>query len=141
MTAVSQVFHAAPTIGPQPGFGVRFEARLAYRLEQRRQALIWILLGIGVIALAVLALPSAFGLLGLAGRLILPYEVLARLAGFFEWAYILLYTLADASRVLLRHFVATPTGMACIGAAIIAVPISLIGTRLLAKRVVARRAG
>jgi hypothetical protein len=31
--------------------------------------------------------------------------------------------------------------MACIGAAIIAVPISLIGTRLLAKRVVARRAG
>jgi hypothetical protein len=73
--------------------------------------------------------------------LVLPYETLARLQGFFEWAYILLYTLADALRVLLRYVVSTPAGIACIGAAIIAVPISLIGTRLVAKRLAANRTG
>lgn len=139
MTAVSQMLHAAPLIGPAPGFAVRFEARWAYHLEQRRQALIWILLGIGVVALTILALPSLLGLLGLAGRLVLPYETLVRLKGLLEWAYILLYTLVDTSRVLLRHFVATPTGMTCVGVAIIAVPIALIATRIAAKRVVASR--
>jgi predicted anti-sigma-YlaC factor YlaD len=139
MTMVSQMLHAAPTIGPLPGFTVRFEARLAYRLEQRRQALIWILLGIGVVALVILALPSILGLLGLAGRLVLPYQTLVRLEELFQWAYILLSTLVDAARVLLRHFVATPAGIACIGVAIVAVPLSLIGTRLVAKRLVTSR--
>ena len=57
MTSVSRLFHSASLVEPAPGFVDRFEARLVYHEEQRRRAMIWFLLGIGVVALTLLALP------------------------------------------------------------------------------------
>lgn len=104
MTNLSHLFHAAPMVAPSPGFTARLAARLAYRAERRRLGVIGILLGIGVIALIVLAMPSVLGALYFTGETVLPYGVLLRLAGLVAWAYVLLTTLADAAWLLLQHF-------------------------------------
>jgi hypothetical protein len=132
------MFHTAPTIAPTPGFVVRFEARLAYQQEQRRQAMVWVLLSIGVISLTILALPSLISVLGFAGRLVLPHETISYMQGLLNWVYIVIYALVDAASVLLRHFVSTPTGLACIASAAVTGTLILIWTRLLVGRMAAQ---
>ena len=67
MTLVSRMLHSAPMMKPLPGFAARFESRLVRQGEKRRQAMIWLLLGIGVVALTILALPSLVGVLRFTG--------------------------------------------------------------------------
>lgn len=139
MAAVSRLFHAAPMVSPGPGFVTRFEARLAYRKEQRRQGMVWLLLGIGVIALGILALPSLIPVLSLTGRMVLPYGVIAYLQGLFDWAYIVFSALMDAAAVLIRHFVTTPAGIACICSAVVAGLLLVAWTRLVVHRMATER--
>jgi hypothetical protein len=134
MATLSRMFHAAPVASPVPGFVSRFEARLAYRQEQRRQGMIWLLLGIGVIALVILALPSLIGVVGLAGRILLPYQIVAYVQGLFNWTYVVLNALLDAVGVLIRHFITTPAGLACIGSLVVAGALIVVWTRFLIHR-------
>jgi predicted anti-sigma-YlaC factor YlaD len=139
MTLISQMFHAAPMVTPIPGFAARFQARVAYRREQRRQALILVLLSVGVIAIAILSLPSLFGVLSFAGQLILPYRIITYIQGLFDWVYIVLSALADAAWVLIRHFATTPAGLAFIGSVAVAGALVLVWTRLLVGRLATQR--
>jgi hypothetical protein len=126
---------------PLPGFSARFESRLARRDEKRRQVMIWLLLGMGVVALAILALPSLAGLLRLTGYLVLPYRFVAYVRGLLNWVTIVLNSFADAVGVLLRHFVAQPVGTASvIGSAAVAAALCVLWTRLLIGRLSAQRA-
>ena len=115
MTFVSQVFRAAPMVAPTPGFAERFQARLAYREEQRRTLMIWLLLSIGAFALLALTLPSLIGVLCFTGRLILPYQVIAYVQGLVTWVSTASTSLADALWVLVRYAATTPAGLACLG--------------------------
>jgi membrane glycosyltransferase len=139
MTLISAVFHAAPMVMPAPGFVARFEERLAYRLEQRRRSMIWLLLGIGVIALTIAALPSIMGAVWFTGRLVLPYEIVVYLQGLFDWIAIVLTTLADAARLLIRHSITQPVGVAFIGSAVAMGLLTLIWTRLLMGRLATQK--
>ena len=138
MTTVSRMFHASPAVAPIPGFVTRFQARLAYREEQRRRAAICILLGTGVIALVILALPSLTDMLYLTGRLILPYEIFAYMQGLFDWMGIVLEAFVDAVWVLIRYFATQPAARAYIGPAAIAGILALVWTRLLLGRMAAQ---
>ncbi len=113
MTAVSQVLHAAPMVAPASGFVVRVQAKLALREERRRQVIVGVLLGIGVLSLVALALPSVAGLLSVTGRLVLPYEVFAYMQGLYNWATILLSSLANAAWVLACHLAERPSIWTC----------------------------
>jgi hypothetical protein len=126
MALISRMFHAAPIIGPAPGFVIRFQGRLARREEQRRRAMVMVLLGIGVVALTILALPSLIGLLGFTGQLILPYWLIAYVQQVLDWAYLVLNALLDAVRLLLTSFATTSSGLACISSAAIAGALILI---------------
>ena len=141
MATVSRMLHAAPIVSPEPGFVARFEARLAYRKEQRRQGMVWLLLGIGVIALTILALPSLIRVLSLTSRMVLPYDVIVYLQRLFDWAYIVFSALMDAAGVLMRHFVTTPAGLACIGSVVAAGLLMAAWTRMLVHRMSAESAG
>ena len=115
MTFVSQVFRAAPMVAPTPGFVERFQTRLAYREEQRRRGMVWLLLGMGAFALLALTLPSLIGVLCFTGRLILPFQVLVYVQGILNWVSMASIALADALWVLVRHVVTQPTVLACLG--------------------------
>lgn len=141
MTLVSQMFRASPMIGPAPGFVKRFEARLAYRQEQRRRAMVWLLLGIGVIALSFLALPSLLGALSLTGRLILPYQVIVYLQGLLSWLYALISALFDSIGILIRYMCTGPAWPACLALVAVAGASVAIWTRFLIGRLAAQRAG
>ena len=134
MTFVSQVFHAAPMVGPTPGFVQRFQVKLAYREEQRRRLMIWVLLGIGAFAMLALALPSLFGLLCFTGRLILPYRLVAYLQSLLNWTSIALSALADAAWVLIRYAVTKPAGLACLGSLVAAGLLTMTGMRFVLGR-------
>ncbi len=103
LMSLAQVFHAAPMIGPQPGFMLRLQARMAYREEQRRRALVILLLTIGVIALLILALPSILSLIGLTGELLLPHWMVIYVQNTLSWLCIMLGSLADAAWLILRN--------------------------------------
>jgi hypothetical protein len=123
-----------------PGFVARFESRLARREEKRRQAMIWVLLGMGVVALAILALPSLASLLRLTGYLVLPYRFLAYVRGLVNWTTIVLDSFADAVGVLVRNFVSQPVGTASVvGCAALASALCVLWTRLLLGRMSAQR--
>ena len=140
ITLVSRMLHSVPVMGPLPGFVARFENRLARREERRRQAMIWILLGIGVVALTILALPSLVSLLRLTGYLVLPYRFVAYARGLLNWTTIVLNSFAEAVGVLVRYFVAQPAGTAgVIGSAALATALCLLWTRLLIGRMSAQR--
>jgi len=117
MTLVSQMFRAAPMAAPAPGFVERFQARLAYREEQQRRGMVWLLLGIGAFALLALTLPSLIGVLCFTGRLILPYQVIAYVQGILNWVSMVSVALADTLWVLIRYAATRPVGMACLGSA------------------------
>lgn len=108
MTATSRLFGAAPMVEPRPGFVQRFEARLAYREEQRRRAMIWLMLGIGAIALTLLALPSLWSVLSVTGQLVLPYQAIAYIQGLLTWTAIVVSALVEAAGVLIRYLCTGP---------------------------------
>jgi len=140
MTLISQVLHSAPMAEPLPGFATRFESRLALREEKRRQLMIWLLLGIGVVALTILSLPSLTGILRLTGYLVLPYRFVAYAQGLLNWTAIVLSSFAEAVGVLVRHFVAQPAGTAgIIGSVTLAGALCVLWTRLLIGRMSAQR--
>lgn len=114
MTFVSQVFRAAPMVAPAPGFVERFQARLAYREEQRRRGMVWLLLGMGAFALLALTLPSLIGVLCFTGRLILPYQILVYVQGVLDWLSMASIALADALWVLVRYAATRPAGLTCL---------------------------
>lgn len=138
MMVVSHMFHAAPMIGPAPGFVLRLQAKIAYRQEQRRRAMIGVLLGAGVIALLLLALPSILGLLGATGRLLLPYWVVVYVQGAMNWAYMVLRSLSDAAWLLIRNFAATSGGMACITSAVAAAALFVLWVPFMMGRMATR---
>lgn len=138
MTDLSRMFHAAPMLSPAPGFAVRFQARLAYREEQRRRTMIWILMGIGVITLSALALPSLVSVLRVTSHLVLPYRVIAYAQGLVTWVGIAFSSLAEAAWVLIRHFATQPAGLACIGSAAAAGTLTVLWMRLLLGRMASK---
>jgi predicted anti-sigma-YlaC factor YlaD len=140
MTAVSRVFRAAPMVAPASGFVQRFEARLAYREELRRRAMIWLLLGIGVVALALLALPSILGALSLTGRLVLPYAVVTYLQGLFDWTYLVVSALLQAAWILIRYVCAGPAGPVCVALIAVAGAMIAMWTKFLMDRLARQRA-
>ena len=113
MTLVSQVLHAAPMVAPATGFVARVQARLVQREERRRQVIVGLVLGIGVLSLTALALPSVVGLLSATGQLVLPYGVFAYLQGLFGWVAIMLDSLASAVWILARYLAERPSVWTC----------------------------
>ena len=109
MTFVSQMLHAAPMIAPAPGFAARVQKTLEYRQERRRRAVIWLLLGLGGLAILLLSLPSLVNTLWLAAQMLLPYQVIAYGQGIFAWFNAALRALGDAAWVLVRFAAANPT--------------------------------
>ena len=140
MTLVSQMFRAAPMAEPVPGFLPRFQARLAHWQERRRRAMVAVLLGFGVFALTILALPSLIRLLGFTGQLILPYWLVVYLQGLIDWAYLVLSALLDAAGLLIAGFASSPTGLACVSAAAIAGTLILIWIPAMMGRLATRTA-
>jgi len=114
MTALSRLFRAAPTLAPDAGFVQRFQDRLAYRQESRRRAFVWMLLGIGAITLGLLALPSAMQVLELTGWFVLPYPVIVYLQVVVDWFALVLNSLANAARMLIRYACTGPTAALCL---------------------------
>jgi hypothetical protein len=139
MTEISRVFHAAEMVGPAPGFVARVEARLAYRQEQRRRAMVWLLLAIGTIALAFLAMPSLFTALSLTGRLVLPYQVIVYVQQLLTWANVVVTAFAEAVFLLVRHLCTGPAGTACLALVSMAGALVAIWTRFLVGRLAAQR--
>jgi anti-sigma factor RsiW len=115
MTAVSQILHAAPMIAPAAGFVARVQARLAAHEEQRRQVIVGALLGVGVLSLSILALPSIAGLLSVTGRLVLPYTIFVYAQNLYYWTALVLGSLVSNTWVLVRHVAARPSVWTCIG--------------------------
>jgi hypothetical protein len=137
MNELSELFRAAPMIAPAPGFAARFQARLAYREERRHQAMIWVLLTVGVITLTFLALPSLVGVLCFTGRLILPYEIVVYVQSLLNWLGIAARTLADAAWVLVRNMATQPGSLACLGSSAVAGILALVWMRILIGRTTA----
>jgi hypothetical protein len=139
MTVVSQVFRSVPPVAPLPGFVERFQTRLAYREEQRRRVMIWLLLGIGAFTLLALTLPSLIGILCFTGRLILPYQAVVYIQRLLHWVTMASIALADALWVLIRYAATTPTGLVFMGSAVAIGILGVIWMRLiLARRTLAR---
>ena len=65
-------------------------------------AMIWFLLGIGVVALTLLALPSLISVLRLTGYLVLPYQTVAYIQHLLNWIYIVLDAFFGSAWVLCR---------------------------------------
>jgi len=141
MIVVSQLFRTAPVVGPTPGFMFRLQARMAYREEQRRRAMVALLLGVGATALLILALPSVIGLVGATGRLLLPYWVVAYVQGALSWVYMALRSLSAAAWLLIRNLAMTSGGLACISSAIIAAVLFVLWVPLMMGRMATRTAG
>ena len=139
MTMVSQMFHQAPMAEPAQGFVERFEARLAYRAEQRRRVMIWMLLGIGVIALTLLALPSLIGALSFTGYLVLPYQIIVYIQRVLDWAYIVLTALMDAIWMLIRYTFTGPAGPVSLSLIVVAGALVATWTKFLIGRLVEQR--
>lgn len=135
---LSHMFHAAPMIGPQPGFMLRLQARMAYREEQRRRAAIMLLLAVGVIALGILALPSVLSLIGLTGQIVLPHWMFTYIQSAWNWLCIAISSLADAAWLLLRYFAASSGNMTCLILAVVAAALVILWIPLMMRRMVTR---
>jgi hypothetical protein len=133
------MFHATTMVEPAPGFVARVEARLAYRQEQRRRAMVWLLLGIGTIALAFLAMPSLLAALSLTGRLVLPYQVITNIQQLLNWVNVVVTVFADAVFLLARHICTSPAGTACLALVAMAGALVAIWTRFLVGRLATQR--
>jgi hypothetical protein len=140
MQQASSMLRAAPFAEPEPGFVERFEARLAYQAEQRRRTMIWMLLGIGAIVLALLALPSALDVLRLTGHLVLPYRVIAYATGVLDWFYLLASALLEAVGTLARSVCRGANVGAYMLLAIVPVALAVLCARLVIGRLAGQRA-
>jgi hypothetical protein len=140
MQQASSMLRAAPLVAPEVGFVERFEARLAYQAEQRRRTMIWMLLGLGAMVLALLALPSVFDVLRLTGHVVLPYRVTAYATAVLDWLYLLTSALLEAVGTLARSVCSGANTGACV--LLVAVPAALIvlWTRLVIGRLAGQRA-
>lgn len=139
MQQVSSMLRAAPIAEPQPDFVKRFEARLAYQAEQRRRTMVWMLLGIGAIVLALLALPSLLGVLRLTGHLVLPYQVVAYARGVANWLYLVANAFLEASWTLVRFACTGPTAGTCLLLVAAAAGMIALWTRLVVGRLAGQR--
>jgi anti-sigma factor RsiW len=140
MQQASSMLRAASLVAPEAGFVERFEARLAYQAEQRRRTMIWMLLGLGAMVLALLALPSVLNVLRLTGHLVLPYRVTVYAIAVLDWLYLLASALLEAGETLARSVCSGTNARACVLLA--AVPAALIAlwTRLVIGRLAGQRA-
>jgi hypothetical protein len=134
MTLVSHMFHAAPMVAPAPGFAERVQARLEYRQERRRRVLIGLLLGFGALAMLLLALPAILSALWVAGRLLLPYSVVAYAESLSTWLNAALGVLGDTASVLVRFIATNPAAHASLGAGAIAGAASVLWVRLVVRQ-------
>jgi predicted anti-sigma-YlaC factor YlaD len=140
MQQVSSMLRAAPLAVPEAGFVERFEARLAYQAEQRRRTVIWVLLGVGALVLALLALPSVFDVLRLTGHVVLPYQITAYAMAVLDWLYLLASALLEAVCTLARSaYSGANTGTYMLLAAVPAALI-VLWTRLVIGRLASQRA-
>jgi hypothetical protein len=120
MTFVSLMLHAAPMVAPATGFAQRVQKKLEYRRERRRRVVIGLVLGFGALAMLIVALPTLANALWFAGRLILPYQIVAYGQGILSWINAALRALGDAAWVLVRFTATNPTVQASLGAGAIA---------------------
>jgi hypothetical protein len=125
--------------GPQPGFVTRFEARLAYRAEQRRRSFVWMVLGMGAVVLALLALPSLLGILRLTGQLILPYQIITYARDTMSWLYLVTDAFLEASWTLVRYACTGSSAGACLVLAAAAALMIVLWTRLVVRRLAGQR--
>jgi len=139
MTAVSRLFRAAPTLAPGAGFVQRFQDRLAYRQESRRRAFVWMLLGIGAIALGLLALPSIAQVLELTGWFVLPYPVIVYLQVVLDWLALVVSSLASAAGILIRYACTGPTAAVCLTLIAVAGAMVALWTKFLVGRLAGQR--
>lgn len=140
MYQVSSMLRAAPMAEPQPGFVERFEARLGYHAEQRRRTLVWMLLGIGAVVLALLALPSLFDVLRLTGQLVLPYPVIAHARDTVNWLYLVTDAFLEASWTLIQFACTGPGAGACLLLVAAAAGVLVLWTRLVVSKLARQRA-
>jgi predicted anti-sigma-YlaC factor YlaD len=139
MNEISRMFRSAPMLEPEIGFVRRFEMRLVYREEQHRRAMIWALLGIGVIALTILALPSLIGALSFTGTLVLPYHVVAYVQGLMNWIYIVVSEFLEAAWLLIRYVCTGPAAPVCVALAATAAAAVAMWTKFLVGRLSGQR--
>lgn len=140
MQQISSMLRAAPFAAPEPGFVERFEARLAYQAEQRRRTMIWMLLGIGAIALALLALPSVLDVLRLTGYLVFPYQVTAYATEVLDWLYLLASTLLEAVGTLARSVCSGANAATCVLLAAVPAALVVLWARLVIGKLAGQRA-
>jgi len=112
---------------------------LAYQAEQRRRTMVWMLLGIGAIVLALLALPSLLGVLRLTGLLVLPYQVIAYARTVANWLYLVANALLEASWTLIRFACTGPTAGTCLLLVAAAAGMIVLWTRLIVGRLAGQR--
>jgi len=130
MNLVSQMLHAAPMVAPAPGLALRVQKKLEYHKEHRRRAVTGLLLGLGALVILILALPSLMGALWLAGRMVLPYSVIASIEGIVTWFGAALRALGDAAWVIVRFAATQPTVRTSLGAGAIVGAASVLWMRL-----------
>jgi hypothetical protein len=140
MQQASSMLRAAPLVAPEVGFVERFEARLAYQAEQRRRTMIWMLLGLGAMVLALLALPSVFDVLRLTGHVVLPYRVTAYATAVLDWLYLLTSALLEAVGTLARSVCSGANTGACVLLAAVPAALIVLWTRLVIGRLAGQRA-
>lgn len=139
MTAVSRLLRQTEMVEPEAGFVSRFEERLAFRAEQRRRALVWLVLGMGTVTLALLALPSILGALRLTGNLVLPYPAITYLQDVVSWLGLVVISLLDAGWLLVRHACTGPGARLCIALTTAMGALVALWTRLLVGRMAHQR--
>jgi hypothetical protein len=130
MTFVSQMLHAAPMVAPAGGFAERVQKKLEYRQERRRRTVIGLLLGLGALTLLIVALPTVMNAVWLAGRMFLPYQIVAYGQGLVHWIRVAVSALGDAAWVILRFAATNPTVQASLSAGVIAGAGSVLWMRL-----------
>ena len=131
MTFVSQMLHSAPMVAPPPDFAQSVHKKLEYRQERRRRTVIGLILGLGAFAVLILALPNLVNAIWFAGRMFLPYQIIAYGQGILNWINVALRTLGDAAWVIVRFAAANPTVQASLGAGAIAGAGSVLWMRFL----------
>jgi hypothetical protein len=120
MTFVSQMLRSAPMVAPPPEFAQSVHKTLEYRQERRRRTVIGLILGLGAFAVLILALPTLVNAVWFAGRVFLPYPIIAYGQGILNWINVALRALGDAAWVIVRFAATNPTVQASLGAGAIA---------------------
>jgi predicted anti-sigma-YlaC factor YlaD len=134
MTAVSQMLHAAPMVAPSTGFAERVQKKFEYRQERRRRIVIGLILGFGALAMLLLALPTLVNAALFAGRLFLPYPIVAYGQGVLTWINAALRALNDAAWVIVRFAATNPTVQASLATGAVAGASSVLWIRFVVRQ-------